>query len=154
MEMTQETEGMKLWLLAEAAYEAAWRHDGPQGEQAAAYIIDKALTERDATIAEQAKQIEALREAHWFYLGDDCSSDQCRFDINECISEDFEWDNEPKGQHVLQISGARPVPDMWVALHYYTDEEKDERGDDESYTYSVHDSEAEAHAALAGVSHD
>ncbi len=92
---------------------------------------------------------ERLREAHWFYLGDDCSSDQCRFGIDECISEDFEWDNPAKGDHVLQVSGARPVPDMWVALHYFTDAEKDERNDDEPYSYTVHATEAEARAALA-----
>lgn len=103
----------------------------------------------------QAAEIERLREAlrkakepHWFYLGDDCSSDECRFGIDECISEDFEWDNKPEGDHVLQISGARPVPDMWVALHYFSDAEKDERNDDEAYTYTVHATEDEAKAAL------
>lgn len=109
------------------------------------------------TIETQAREIErlreALKEAHWFYLGDDCSSDQCRFGIDECISEDFEWDNPAKGDHVLQISGARPVPDMWVALHYFTDAEKDERDDDEPYDYTVHATEEEARAAL-GDSHE
>jgi hypothetical protein len=98
-------------------------------------------------------RVDALEEAHWYYLGDDCSSDQCRFDIDECISEDFEWANKPKGDHVLQISGARPVPDMWVALHYFTEEEKDERNDDESYIYTVHATEDEARAALKGTPH-
>jgi len=105
-------------------------------------------------IKNQAAEIERLREAlkdaHWYYLGDDCSSDQCRFGIDECISEDFEWDNPPQGDHVLQISGARPVPDMWVALHYFSEEEKDERDDDEPYSYTVHATEDEALAALAG----
>ena len=115
--------------------------------------------ETDPTCAEAADRIEALtaeverlraalKEAHWFYLGDDCSSDQCRFGIDECISEDFEWDNPAKGDHVLQISGARPVPDMWIALHYFTDAEKDERDDDEPYAYTVHATEEEARAAL------
>jgi len=107
------------------------------------------------TVDQQAAEIERLREAlrlsneaHWFYLGDDCSSDKCRFSIDECIDEDFEWDNPPMGDHVLQISGARPVPDMWVALHYFSEEEKDERDDDEPYSYTVHATEEEARAAL------
>jgi hypothetical protein len=101
-----------------------------------------------AEIARLEAKIAQLKEADWFYLGDNCSSDQCRFGIDECIAEDFEWDNKQEGDHVLQISGARPVPDMWVALHYFTDDEKDERGDDEGYTYTVHATEEEARAAL------
>ena len=100
--------------------------------------------ENEALRAELAK----ANEAHWFYYGDGCSSDQCRFDINECIDEDFEWDNCAQGDHVLQISGARPVPDMWVALHYFTNAEKDARDDDEPYTFTVHDSEELARKAL------
>jgi len=107
-------------------------------------------------IETQAREIERLREAlskadeaHWFYYGDDCSSEQCRFSIHECIDEDFEWDNRPVGDHVLQIAGARPVPDMWVSLHYFTEEEKDARQDDEPYAYTVHATEEEARAALA-----
>ena len=112
----------------------------PDGAEAADRI--------EALTAENERLREALKEAHWFYLGDDCSSDQCRFGIDECISEDFEWDNPAKGDHVLQISGARPVPDMWVALHYFTDAEKDERDDDEPYAYTVHATEEAARAAL------
>lgn len=102
----------------------------------------------EALEAENERLRAALQEPHWFYLGDDCSSDQCRFGIDECISEDFEWDNPAKGDHVLQISGARPVPDMWIALHYFTDAEKDERDDDEPYAYTVHATEEAARAAL------
>lgn len=115
-------------------------------------IMDNLIAQDADLIETQARENErlreALKEAHWFYFGDDCSSDQCRFGIDECISEDFEWDNPAKGDHVLQISGARPVPDMWIALHYFTDAEKDERDDDEPYAYTVHATEEEARAAL------
>ena len=123
--------------------------------------IYKQREEAADLIETQAREIERLRvalskadEAHWFYYGDDCSSEQCRFSIHECIDEDFEWDNRPVGDHVLQIAGARPVPDMWVSLHYFTEEEKDARQDDEPYAYTVHATEEEARAALAGDSHD
>jgi len=117
--------------------------------------IDKQREEAADRIEALEAEVERLRgalrkadEAHWFYYGDDCSSDQCRFSIHECIDEDFEWDNRPVGDHVLQIAGARPVPDMWVALHYFTNAEKDDRQDDEPYTYTVHATEEEARATL------
>jgi len=106
------------------------------------------IEQQAAEIARLREALERANEAHWYYLGDDCSSDQCRFGIDECITEDFEWDNKQEGDHVLQISGARPVPDMWVALHYFTNAEKDERGDDEGYTYTVHATEDEARKSL------
>lgn len=131
----------ELKALVERLHDFECANCGHQG-----HVHDEAADRIEALTAEN----ERLREAHWFYLGDDCSSDQCRFGIDECISEDFEWDNPAKGDHVLQISGARPVPDMWVALHYFTDAEKDERDDDEPYSYTVHTTEAAARQALAG----
>lgn len=122
-------------------------------------------TEAAATIARLKAELdearEALRKANsasWFYYGDNCESDRCRTDIGECISEDFEWDNKPEGDHVLLISGARPVPDMWVALHYYTEDEKDERDSDDEHTFTVHASKEEAELAIRAMkehpSHD
>lgn len=106
--------------------------------------IDR-MVEENAALREE---LSKANEAHWFYLGDDCSSEQCRFCIDECISEDFEWDNPQVGEHILQISGARPVPDMWIALRYFTEAEMDERDDDEPYTYTVHATYDEAKEAL------
>lgn len=107
-----------------------------------------------AVTAERDALLEALRkaeQAQWFYYGDDCSSDACRFSIHECI-EDFEFSGgKPKGDHIIQISGARPVPDMWTTLHYFTDEEKDDRQDDEPYTYTIHATAEAARAAIAKV---
>lgn len=109
----------------------------------------------DAEIARLRAEVERLSEElrkaqlpDWFYYGDDHSSDQCRDSIDGCITEDFEWDNGAEGNHVLQISGARPVPDMWIALHYFTEAEKDDRGDDEPYAYTVHTSQEDAQRAL------
>lgn len=111
--------------------------------------VPKTLLNRAvAEILDLRTKLAKANSAEWFYYGDDCSSDQCRFDINDCISEDFEWDNTPEGDHVLKISGARATPDMWVALHYFTEAEKDDRGDDEPYAFTVHASEEEARAAI------
>jgi len=131
----------QIWLDFQRKHSVPWE-GAIDGAMVAACDRIEALT------AEVARLREALKEAHWFYLGDDCSSDQCRFGIDECISEDFEWDNPAKGDHVLQISGGRPVPDMWVALHYFTNAEKDARDDDEPYAYTVHATEEAARAAL------
>ena len=125
---------------------------GPRDGMSVVHISEAPAVASTAAQAERIAELEAevarLREAHWFYYGDDCSGENCRFNINECISEDFEWDNRPEGDHVVLISGARPVPDMWLALHYYTEQEKDERGDDEPYTYTIHATAEEARQAL------
>ena len=155
----QDERAARVWREACAAFEDAADPELPKfenvnaGDRAATAAIAR---EFEALEAENARLREALikaNEPHWFYLGDDCSSDQCRDGIDECITEDFEWDNRAAGDHVLLISGARLVPDMWVALHYFTDAERDERGDDEPYSYTVHATEEEARAAL-GASHD
>lgn len=125
----------------------------------AQHLTRARFTEMERQLAAVTEQrdalLEALRkaeQAQWFYYGDDCSSDACRFSIDECIDEDFEfYVGKSEGDHVLQISGARPVPDMWVALHYFTEAEKDERQDDEPYTYTVHATEENARAAIAKV---
>lgn len=150
--MTDEHEhAMKVWWEALQAGQQDWPK--PIDDRAAAAVIAADRAGLVARIAELEGTLRKANEPQWFYLGDDCSSDQCRFCIDECISEDFEWDNHRNGDHVLHISGARPVPDMWVALHYFTDAEKDERQDDEPYAYTVHATEDEARTAL-GASHD
>lgn len=164
--LTDEHEhAMKVWREAcgesqEAFYRIGEQPNDPESikqgqlaDQAAAAVIAADRAGLVARIEELEGTLRKANEPQWFYLGDDCSSDQCRFCIDECISEDFEWDNHRNGDHVLHISGARPVPDMWVALHYFTDAEKDERQDDEPYAYTVHATEDEARATL-GASHD
>ncbi len=93
-------------------------------------------------------ELRKANGANWYYLGDECSSDHCRSSIDECIDEDFLHYNRAEGNHVVLISGARPVPDMWLALKFFTEEEKDERGDDEPYTFTIHESEEAARTAL------
>jgi hypothetical protein len=127
----------------------------PEGPQAADTItaLQSELAEARAEVERLRDELRKAKQAQWFYLGDNCESDSCRYCIDECISEDFEWDNKPEGDHVLLISGARPVPDMWISLHYYTEAEKEARDSNDKYTYTVHHTKEEAEVArqaLAG----
>lgn len=136
--------GLHLFRADEATRQAAIN----QGWTETPLYPAEALRARDERISELEERLRKANKAEWFYYGDDPSSDQCRDSIDECISEDFEWCNKPKGDHVLQISGAKPVPDMWVALRYFTEAEMDERQDDADYVYTVHATEEEARQAL------
>ena len=102
----------------------------------------------EAENADLRKQLHAAKQAYWFYLGEETASEDCQFSIDDVITESWGYDNRPEGQHVLLVSGARPVADMWVALRFYTDAEKDARDSDDEYFYTVHATEADARAAL------
>ena len=110
------------------------------------------------TIEAQAREIARLRDMlkpQWFYLGDDQSSDRCRFSVDEVLEYELcGWGPPKTGKHVVHVSTALPGPDIWVALHVFTDEEKDARGDDETWTFEEFSTEDEARAALEGTSHD
>ena len=109
-------------------------------------------------IEAQAREIERLRgliEPQWFYAGEDHSSDQCRFSIDEVLEDELCGCGPPiAGKHVVHVSTALPGPDIWVAVHVFTDEEKDARDDDETWTFEGFSTETEARAALEGTSHD
>lgn len=110
-----------------------------------------ALNDIAAALTAQADEIERLRKLtrpQWFYYGDDCSSDQCRGSVHECIDEDFLWGNKAEGSHVLEISTATNLPTIWALVHFFTDEEKDARNSDDDYEVTEFASEDEARAAL------
>jgi hypothetical protein len=109
----------------------------------------------DADMIEaQAAEIARLRgmlKPQWFYLGDDQSSDQCRFSPFEVVDEDFfGWgDRKKEGPHLVHISTALPGPDIWAVVRVLTDAEKDARQDDEPWLIEEYATEEEARAALA-----
>ena len=118
-------------------------------------IIDSALD----TLAWQRREIDRLKaeveglraklEPQWFYAGEDQSSDQCRFSIDEVLEDELcGWGPPKTGKHLVHVSTALPGPDIWVAVHVFTDEEKDARGDDETWAFEEFSTEAEARAAL------
>lgn len=99
--------------------------------------------------AENAR-LRGMMKPQWFYLGDDQSSDQCRFSPYEVIDEDFfGWGERKKaGQHVVHISTAMPGPDIWAVVSVLTEAEKDARDDDEPWLIEEYGTEAEARVAL------
>ena len=124
----------------------------------APYEASRCLEAAD-TIEAQAREIERLRgmlEPQWFYAGEDQSSDQCRFSIDEVLEDELcGWGPPKAGKHVVHVTTALPGPDIWVAVHVFTDEEKDARDDDgETWTFETFSTETEARAALEGTSND
>lgn len=103
--------------------------------------------ERDALKAELA-ELHKSTAPEWFYLAGDMSSDRCRFSPWEVIDEDWHWDNPKRGSAVVQIETAVRRPDIWCAIRFFTDEEKDARGSDDDYELTEHATEAEARATL------
>lgn len=106
---------------------------------------------RAAALTAQADEIERLRKLarpQWFYYGDDCSSDQCRDSVHECIDEDFLWGNNAEGSHVLEISTATNLPTIWALVRFFTEDEKNARDSDDDYEVTEFASEDEARAAL------
>lgn len=103
--------------------------------------------------AERIERLERMVTPEWYYLGDDQSSDQCRFSPSEVIDEDWNWDNPLVGgeDHIVHITTAMRGPDVWVHLHVYTEEEKDARADDEPYCLIEYATEEAARAALSTV---
>lgn len=104
--------------------------------------------ERDEA-REEVERLRKLVAPQWFYYGDECSSDRCRDSIHECIDEDFLYDNRGEGSHVLEIATATNLPTIWAAVHFFTDEEKDARQDDEDYEVTEFATKVEAEAFLA-----
>lgn len=104
--------------------------------------------ERDE-LREEVERLRKLALPQWFYYGNECSSDRCRDSIHECVDEDFLWDNQPEGSHVLEISTATNLPTIWAAVHFFTGEEKAARQDDEEYEIAEFASKDEASAFLS-----
>lgn len=115
--------------------------------------VEKLLDAKDAEIlslrAKLAEAREKERRPQWFYFGDDCSSDQCRFGVHEIIDEDFLCDHDGVGEHVVKISTAGPCATIWAHVKFFTEKEKDARQSDDDYEITEYATEAEARARLA-----
>lgn len=136
-----------------AAAEAHRRgdYDAHASIQAFARFEQSIRTTDAARIAALEAELERLRkmaQPEWFYLAGDTSSDRCRFSPDEVIDEDWLWDNRAEGSTVVQIETATRCPDIWCAVKFFTNEEKDARGLDDDYELTEHATEEEARATL------
>ena len=123
-------------------------------DEVKAKAIDNLLNQL-ANAEQENERLRGMLKPQWFYAGEDQSSDQCRFSIDEVLEDELcGWGAPKTGKHVVHVSTALPGPDIWVAVHVFTDEEKDARDDDETWNFQEFSTEEEARAALAGDSHD
>ena len=147
--MTNETAMTNTDLIEQANNRV---HDAPMTAEHLIDDLTAALVEANAKLVrarEENKHLRKLCQPSWFYLAGDMSSDRCRFSPSEVIDEDWLWDNRGEGSAVVQIECATPCPDMWIAVRFFTNEEKDARDSDDDYELTEHATEAEARATLA-----
>ena len=105
------------------------------------YEVGRVSHEAADLIETQAREIERLRKltcATWFYMPDE--GDRCWFSPHEVIDEMY--DPEP-GNHVFEVECAASLPSIWCAVRVTDDPDADER-----FTFTEHETEAEARAAL------
>lgn len=95
------------------------------------------LRELRAENARLREESAKAGEPHWFYAED--WEERCLHSPDEAIDLlDF-----PPGEYVTEVSTARPCPSIWCAVRVSDDEDADER-----FTFTEHETEADARAAL------
>ncbi len=135
-------------LIARLREQGRWYIDN-------AYNLPLRAADRIEALEAENKRLREALEPQWFYAGEDQSSDQCRFSIDEVLEDELcGWGPPKTGRHVVHVSTALPGPDIWVAAHVFTDEEKDARDDDETWAFEEFSTEAEARAALKEIEGD
>ena len=94
--------------------------------------------DRIEALSEENERLRELTCATWFYMPDE--GDRCWFSPHEVIDEMY--DPEP-GNHVFEVECATSLPSIWCAVRVTDDPDADER-----FTFTEHETEAEARAAL------
>lgn len=110
----------------------------------------KQAADRIAALDAENARLRKLAAPEWFYLAGDTSSECCRSSPSEVIDEDWLWNNRAEGSAVVQIETAARCADIWCAVRFSTDEEKDRC----QYEITEHATEAEARAALGEPGND
>lgn len=156
--MTDE-HAMKVWREACGAYEdnshdltLSIRERTIAGDQAATAVLAREFEADRARIEALEAELSRLKRGEWFYLAGDMSSDKCRFSPYEVIDEDWLYDNRSEGDRVIEIEVATPLPSIWCAVHFFSNEEKDARQSDDAYEFTEHPTEEAARAALKDTS--
>ncbi len=94
--------------------------------------------DRIEALSAENERLRKLTCATWFYMPDE--SERCWFSPHEVI--DQMYDPEP-GNHVFEVECARSLPSIWCAVRVTDDPDADER-----FTFTEHETEADARAAL------
>jgi len=88
-------------------------------------------------VAAKDAEIVRLKQPHWFYDTND--SDRCFYSPHEVI----DWIDPDAGDHLIEVTTARPCPSIWCAVRVTDDPDAGER-----FIFTEHATEAEARAAL------
>ncbi|OJH45155.1 hypothetical protein [Paracoccus sp. SM22M-07] len=111
---------------------------------------DDALARRAEAVEAELSKLRKMLRPEWFYEADCHDSEKCCFDLTEVLEEHYFYDRPRKGNHVVQISCATSLPDIWAAVRVdckCTDE--DDCDCDTDLIVTEHDSKEAAEAALA-----
>ena len=140
-------EGCEIFYVNNSGKRCTLIYDeGGHGELDAALIVTlhnsapamiAELRELRAENARLREESAKAGEPHWFYA--EGWEERCLHSPDEAIDLlDF-----PPGEYVTEVSTARPCPSIWCAVRVSDDEDADER-----FTFTEHETEADARAAL------
>jgi len=134
---------------------AALTTDQSQAERMRAELADyrkltakqvRRITQLEGAI--MARPPVKVDDGTWWYPEGDTSSDACCHSPSEALEGAV--DQMADGEScVVVIERALQLPDVYAAVHVFTDAEKDARDDDEPWDYTLHATDAEARAALS-----
>lgn len=86
-------------------------------------------------------------DGSWWYPEGDTSSDACCHGPTEALEGPADEMDEGESR-VVVLERALSLPDVYAALHVFTEAEKDARDDDDPWDFTLHTTPDEARAAL------
>ena len=116
--------------------------DQTAGVPEMAAALGALLNERDA--------LQKLLQPEWFYPADGYDGESCWFSVSEVLTEDYFFDRQLTGEHVVEIHVVTSLPSIWAAVRFHCEcADKDDCQCDNEMIVTEHASEAEARAALS-----
>ena len=104
---------------------------------------DAEIAALQARVAELEGDLAKARNPQWFYA--EGSEEHCLSDPSDAI----DFYDLAVGKHVVPVGCARPLPDIWCAVHVRTKEEREASEHHEPFVFTEHASEDEARAAIS-----
>lgn len=92
----------------------------------------------EAEIASLREELRKADEPYWYYPAGDGESP------SDCLYELIDYIDYAAGEYVLEVDTARPSRKIWCSVRVTEDADADER-----FTFTEHDSEEAARAALS-----